>query len=289
MRIRVDKNANYKAVFFNGKTIRQRLNSSLPITAPKFAEIEDVAINDKCFANCSYCYTSATNKGSNFDNIVEKAKNIWGSVDENSRPFQIAIGGAGESTIHPDWIEFVKAVNELGITPNYTTNGMHLSEDIINATEKYCGGVAVSYHPHIKKYFHEAIYKLSDRTRLNVHLIIGSPDSLFDAQAIYENYKDRLEYFVMLPYQAAGRGKQIETEETWTKMFTWINSLPEERQKQFAFGALFYEWMLKNELPLKVDIYEPEIYSGYRMFDESYKTLRKSSYNLEPKFKTIEE
>ena len=285
MKVRTDKKANYKAVFFNGKTIRQRLNHSMPITAPAFAEIEDVAINDKCFANCSYCYTSATNKGTNFDNVVEKAKNIWGSVPENDRPFQIAIGGAGESTIHPDWVEFVKTVNELGITPNYTTNGMHLSKEILDATEKYCGGVAVSYHPHIKKYFDEAIYKLSDRTRLNVHLIIGSQQSLIDTQSIYETYKDRLEYFVMLPYQAAGRGKTIETEETWKQMFVWIDSLPEARQKQFAFGALFYEWILKNELPLKLDIYEPEIYSGYRIFDDTYKTLRKSSYNLEPKFK----
>ena len=288
MRIRTDKEANYKAVFFNGKTIRQRLNSALPITAPRFAEIEDVAINDKCFANCSYCYTSATKNGKNFDDIVQKAKDIWGSVPENSRPFQIAIGGAGESTIHPDWVEFVKTVNELGITPNYTTNGMHLSDEILNATEKYCGGVAVSYHPHIKNVFNEAIYKLANRTRLNVHLIIGSSESLMDAQAIYETYKDKLEYFVMLPYQAAGRGKQVETNETWKNMFIWIDGLSEERQKQFAFGALFYEWILKNELPLKLDIYEPEIYSGYRMFDDSYKVLRKSSYNLEPKFKEDE-
>ena len=289
MRIRTDKSANYRAVFFNGKTIRQRINPSLSITVPQYAEIEDVAINDKCFANCSYCYTSATKNGKNFDNIIEKAKDIWGSVQENSRPFQIAIGGAGESTIHPNWVGFVKTVNELGITPNYTTNGMHLSDAILDATEKYCGGVAVSYHPHIKNVFNEAIYKLWDRTRLNVHLIIGTPESLMDAKAIYETYKDRLEYFVMLPYQAAGRGKQVETNETWRQMFVWIDSLPEARQKQFAFGALFYEWILKNELPLKLDIYEPEIYSGYRMFDDSYKILRKSSYNLEPKFKINEE
>lgn len=285
MRIRIDKDANYKAIFSKGKTIRQRIDSKLPITIPKFAEIEDVAINNKCFANCSYCYTSATKKGINFENIVEKAKNVWGSLDINNRPFQIAIGGAGESTIHPDWIEFVRTVKDLGIVPNYTTNGMHLSEDILNATERYCGGVAISYHPHIKNVFHQAIKKFSSiKTRLNIHLIIGSKESLIDAQTIYETYKDNIEYFVMLPYQAQGRGKQIEVDENWKQMFNWIDSLSSDRHKQFAFGALFYEWMLNNGVPLNIDIYEPEIYSGYRIFNESYKLLRKSSYNLEPKF-----
>jgi len=52
VKIRQDKPANYKAVFFNGKTIRMRLDIAKPILAPKYAEIEDVAINTKCLANC---------------------------------------------------------------------------------------------------------------------------------------------------------------------------------------------------------------------------------------------
>jgi hypothetical protein len=283
--IRIDKEANYKAVFFNGKTIRSRIDETKPILAPKYAEIEDVAINSKCFANCSYCYTSATKEGVNFDNIIEKALDTWGSVGQNERPFQIAIGGAGESTIHPQWIEFVKAVNELNIVPNYTTNGMHITDKLLEATERYCGGVAVSYHPHIKNVFNKAIKEYSKiKTKLNTHIIIGTKESLIDAQSIYETYKDDVEYFVMLPYQAVGRAKEIDVEQVWKSMFEWIDTLPNQRQEQFAFGALFYLFLLKNKLSLNIDIYEPEIYSGYRIFDDSYKTLRKSSYNLEPKF-----
>lgn len=284
MRVRTDNNANYKSVFFNGKTVRQRINPLLPITAPKYAEIEDVAINSKCFANCSYCYTSATKNGTNFDNIVDKAIDIWGSVEMNGRPFQIAIGGAGESTIHPHWVDFVKTVNELGITPNYTTNGMHLSDAILDATEKYCGGVAVSYHPHISSVFNRAIMDLSKiNTMLNAHIIIGDEHSIIDLQSIYEQYKNVIKYFVILPYQSKGRAKQIDTSGVWKQTFLWISNLPEHRRKQFAFGALFYEWMLTNNIPLDLNIYEPEIYSGYRIFDDTYKQLRKSSYNLEVK------
>ena len=63
IQIRIDNDANYKSIFFNGKTIRQKINGNIPITSPKFAEIDDVAINSKCFANCNYCYVSALSSG----------------------------------------------------------------------------------------------------------------------------------------------------------------------------------------------------------------------------------
>lgn len=281
--IRIDEAANYKAKFFNGKTIRFKIDPLKPITTPKYAEIEDVAINNKCFANCPYCYTSATKEGSNFKNILVKALDVWGAKKQNDRPFQIAIGGAGEATIHPDFSKFVRLVKSFGITPNYTTNGMHLSEEILKATEDFCGGVAVSWHPHIEPTFHKAIEKLSSiDTVLNTHVIIGSEQSLEHLKLLYDTYQDVIDYFVILPYQAVGRGVPIEVNKVWKKTFEWIS---QENSKKFAFGALFYGWFLKNNIPLNIDIYEPEIYSGYRMFDDSYNTLRKSSYDLSPKLK----
>lgn len=257
------------------------MDNSKPITAPKHPEIEDVAINSKCFAACSYCYTSALKTGSNFENIVEKADVVWGSLKPEDRPFQIAIGGAGESTIHPDWVPFVKRVSELGIVPNYTTNGMHLSDEILDATEKYCGGVAVSYHPHIRQSFDKALQKLSKiDTKLNIHVIIGDEQSLIDLKEIYEKYVDILDYIVILPYQAAGRAKKIDTEKTWIEMFDWVNSV---ESNKFAFGALFYDWLKNHNIALDMAIYEPEIYSGYRLMDNSHMKLRKSSYDLTEK------
>ena len=281
IKIRQDKSANYKAVFFNGKTIRMRLDNSKPILTPTNPEIEDVAINSKCFANCNYCYTSATKFGYNFDNVVEKAQKVWGALPETERPFQIAIGGAGESTLHPDWAEFIKTTHSLGIMPNYTTNGMHTDSTILQTTETYCGGVAISYHPHIEKVFHKAIADYSQiKTRLNVHVILGDDQSLKALQDIYDKYSNVLDYLVVLPYQAVGRGKPIDTKSVWLKAFDWINSVQSEK---FAFGALFYNFLLENKVPLEMSIYEPEIYSGYRMMDDSYMTLRKSSYDLTPK------
>lgn len=278
MKIRKDISANYRAVFFNGKTIRQRIDNSKPITTPKFAEIEDVAINAKCLAACPYCYTNALKTGSNFDDIIEKVYKVWGIRDDNDKPFQIAIGGAGEPTLHPQFSEFVKTVKEIGIMPNYTTNGMHLSNEVLQATEDYCGGVAVSFHPHIEKVFHKAIETLSTiNTKLNCHVIVGDEKSFVDLQNIYDKYSEILDYIVVLPYQAVGRGKQIETEDVWRRTFEWINGV---NSQQFAFGALFYPYLLNNEVELDIDVYEPEVYSGYRIFDDSFMNLRHSSYDL---------
>jgi len=278
MRIRSYKDSNYKSVFFNGKTVRMKYDKNMPMLAIPTPELEDVAINSKCFAACSYCYTSAMKSGNNFKDIIDKANNVWGSLDLTDRPFQIAIGGAGESTIHPDWVEFVTTVNNLGIMPNYTTNGMHLSENILRATEDICGGVAVSWHPHIHKTFHSAMDKLSELdTKLNTHVIIGDENSLEDLKKIYYKYNDVIDYFVVLPYMAEGRAKKLNTHQVWKDTFDWIKTVDQEK---FAFGALFYDWFLNNDVELDMSIYEPEVFSGYRMLDDNFKKLYKSSYDL---------
>lgn len=281
MRVRIDTGANYRAAFFGGKTVRQRLDPSKAIKVPRTAEIEDIAINTRCYADCKYCYVSAMKSGTDFTSIVEKAQAVWGSVSENDRPFQVAIGGAGEPTLHKDWEPFLGAVKGLGIVPNYTTNGMHLSDGVLQATADHCGGVAVSYHPHLGKVFGKAVVKLKPTgVKLNAHVILGSPESFDQLKQVYDAYADVLDYIVVLPYQVAGRAAPVETGPTWEEAFNWMASVGPEK---FAFGALFYEWLRDRDVPFKIDVYQPEIYSGYRIMDDSYKMLRRSSYDLREK------
>lgn len=281
--MRIRKQGEYKSFFTNSfKTIR------LSNTIPKTPELLDVAINSQCKAACSYCYTSALKTGSNFDNIVDMANDIWGGMELNDRPFQIAIGGAGEPTLHPDFIPFIKSVRELEIIPNYTTNGMHLTKEVLEATEKYCGGVALSWHPHISKVFHKAIDMLSGiKTKLNVHIIVGYDENSFnDLVDIYNMYSDVVEYFVILPYQSVGRGESVDLdkkEDIWLRVFKWISNLPDDKKRKFAFGALFYGFLIRNDIPLQMSIYNPDVYSGYVLLDNNYKKIYKSSYELTEK------
>lgn len=274
--MRIRNQGKYKAFFTNSfKTIR------LTDASPDTPELLDVAINNKCLANCPYCYTKAMVCGENFNNIVEKAQTIWGSMELNDRPFQIAIGGAGEPTLHPQFSEFVKCIRELDIIPNYTTNGMHLTPEVLDATSKYVGGVALSWHPHIKKVFHEAVKKLHKlNVKLNVHVIVGTKNSLIDLKELYYTYEDVFDYFVILPYQAAGRAIKIKTEPVWHQTFNWIDTV---NSKKFAFGALFYDFLQQNKIPLEMSIYNPDVYSGYILLNNNFKTIYRSSYDLAEK------
>lgn len=274
--MRIRKQGDYKAFFTNsGKTIR--FTNAAPLTT----ELEDVAINNKCLANCSYCYTDAKKSGNNFTNIISKALDVYGNIPLNDRPFQIAIGGAGEPTMHPDFAEFVSCIKDLGIMPNYTTNGMHLSNTVLKATNDYCGGVALSWHPHISKVFHKAVAPLKEvSNKLNVHIIVGTEKSFEDLKYLYERYENVFDYFVLLPYQAVGRGKEIKVEHIWNKTFDWIKTV---NTTKFAFGALFWNYLQNNETGLEMSIYNPDVYSGYRLLNDNYKTLYKSSYELTEK------
>jgi len=275
---------NYQAIFNDGITLRFAIDPSKPILPLRYPEIEDVAINSKCFANCNYCYVSALKSGINFDNIVEKIQDHYGNLILNERPFQIALGGAGEPTLHPDFPEVLKTMHELQIMPNYTTNAMHLSKKVVDATKLYSGGVAISCHPHLEKIWRKGIDTLTNAgIKTCLHIILGEPGSNDNFWKIYSTTKN-IHYYVVLPYMAVGRAKQIDVEKEWDLFF---EEALIRKPNDISFGALFYDYFLKNrEIMNKINlsIYEPEVLSGYRIMDNSYKLLRKSSYDLSPKF-----
>lgn len=235
--------------------------------------------------NCNFCYTSAIKNGINYPNIVEKIHNWWGPLSQNQRPFQVAIGGGGEPTLHPEFCEAVKAFKELGIMPNYTTNAMHLTPEVIQATIDYCGGVAISCHPHLDKVWKKGIKTLTDAgIRTNLHIIVGELGSTERFWDIVNEFEGLIDYFVLLPYQAAGRAKEVDTEEEWVKLF---DSLIEKDLKNIAFGALFYPFICKNINKYKtfeISLYEPEVMGGYVMMGDDNMSIKKSSYDSTDKF-----
>lgn len=283
-KIRIDEPANYVSLFTPDlKTIRCRIRENESFSTPSTPEISDIAINSKCMAGCPYCYISSKKTGDNFENIVEKARDLWGNLTENERPFQIAIGGAGEPTLHPDFPQFCEEVRKMGIIPNYTTNGMHLTESVLAATRNHCGGVALSWHPHLGyDHFSSAINTLKDHTNnLNVHIVVGLKDSVSDLKRIYDDFKNVIKYFVLLPYQKVGRAKDDVLISEFEDAFKFMEDSKEPHR--FALGALFYDYIKDRKFNFDIEIYDPEIFSGYRTMDDEYMILKHSSYDRRPK------
>jgi pyruvate-formate lyase-activating enzyme len=278
IKVREFQDCNYKAIFHNHKTLRMALDPTKPITELDYPEFYDVAINDKCNAMCSWCYVSALKSGTNFNGVHEKIEEFFGSMSENEKPFQVAIGGAGEPTMHPEFTSILKKFYDTGIVPNYTTNGMHLTDEIIEATKQYSGGVALSCHPHLDKYWESAANRyIEEGIRTNMHVIISDEASIERFFEIYEKYSGKVEYFVLLPYTVQGRAK--ETELHFDELFRKLKEMSDV--KDIAFGANFYPYLISHDISwLDISLYEPEIMSKYLVMNDDM-AMYNSSFSEE--------
>jgi hypothetical protein len=236
------------------------------------------------------CYLNGNNDGKCVEDAAEKIKNYFGQMTPKQRPFQVAIPGSGELFEHPDWENILRAFKELDIEPNYTTNGMwvDLEEDgetekerhILNVTKELCGGVAVSCHPHIKEYWEVAANYYADKNiKLNFHIIISDRKSIDEFIKIYLQWKEKVDYFVLLPYGNQGRAPKKEIE--WEYL---VENMPEDHS-QIAFGANFYPYLKEGGHNIKVSLYEPEIMSSFiSLYGKG--TLYSSSFNTDKPIKT---
>lgn len=269
---RILPECNYKSYYFNGKTIRVAIDPTKDITELTYPEFYDVKITDHCEGNCPYCYMDSTHEGKHVLDAVDKVKDYFGSMSENNKPFQVALGG-GEPTKHPQFIEILKTFYDLGITPNYTTNGMNVNYDIVRAARTYCNGVAISCHEHLDLHWqHAATLYRWDNIKLNFHIIISDKYSIDRFVEIYNEWRDDVDYFVLLPYGDQGRAKSKHID--WEYL---VSRLPEE-MNQIAFGANFYGYLQATPSIKGVSLYEPESMSKF--LDLSDMKLYPSSFNL---------
>jgi hypothetical protein len=155
-------------------------------------------------------------------------------------------------------------------------------KELLEATKEYCGGVAVSAHEHLDRYWTKAswVYVRQD-IRTNLHIVISDKVSIDRAIKIIKHYsglKERhgkgIDYYVLLPYEAMGRAEERKIE--YDYLFNQLRTL--EDVSKISYGANFYE-VLKGQKWLDVSLYEPEMFSKY--LDMSNMKLYKSSFNLE--------
>lgn len=287
MRKRQFPERNYKAVFdpVSGETLRLRFDNNKPISRLEFPELLDISLGTKCLGHCSYCYANSKSEGTLYEDCVYKINGWFGKMSENERPFQVAIGGGGEPTLHPEFIPILLTFKGLGIVPNYTTNGMHLTPRIVEATRKYCGGVAVSCHEHLLPHWLKAVEMFCELgVKVSLHVMIGHRrGSVEQFWAIYDRYVNMVSNFVLLPYQAIGRGEPTCFTDLECNLL--FDTLLIKKPTKVSFGALFYNLLqARPDLckSLDIAIYEPEVMSGYVKLDTVDLIIRKSSFDPTP-------
>lgn len=215
VRTRTFPESNYHAVFHNGKTLRFAIRDDEPIQELRFPEFLDIKITNTCPGGCAWCYQSSIRDDGHYAGIVAKAEDYFGRLSFNERPFQLAIGG-GEPTLHPEFCDLLAWASSRGIMPNYTTNGMALTPAVLEATGRYCGGVALSCHPHLQEHWRAGVGKLlplkemNPHFKVNFHVIISDAESIDYFRSIYEEYHGTVDYFVLLPLIHQGRAQDSD-------------------------------------------------------------------------------
>ena len=280
---RILPESNYSAIYVDGATVRIPIDWREEITELAWPEFYDVSFGTRCnsCACSAFCYTSATHKGGNYKNLVERIHSFFGPMTENQRPFQIAAGGGGEPTIHPEFIQAIKAFADLGIIPNYTTNGIHLSEEVLDATVEYCGGIAISLHEGNERFWRKSIDLVIKRgIKTNLHFIVSDEASVFRLHHLYHEFRDAVDYFVLLPQVPVGFASgENRVEVRYDLLAMWLENT--YQNSDIAFGSQAYRFLLEHP-EYQVSIYPPEIMSKYILLDGDVPSMYNNSFDMIP-------
>lgn len=162
---------HYKTVFNQKTGFFVRLEEDgqeEPFWSEDGPELLDISITNYCERCCDFCYRQANPSGTHIslndvESIVKQAKEIG--------VLQIALGG-GNPNQHPDFIKILRIIRENGIVPSYTSNGEGLTDEILEATQKYCGAMALSLYTPYDRY-DEIVKRISGfGIKLNLHVIL---------------------------------------------------------------------------------------------------------------------
>lgn len=167
-------------------------------------ELMDISITNWCDRGCPHCYKASNKSGKHLS--IDEYRTIMQQASQ-MKVFQVALGG-GNPNQHPNFCEVIRITREeYNIVPSYTTNGKGLSDDVLDATKKYCGAVAVSaYDPYVDSF--SAIQKLmGNGIRTNVHFLLTS-ESVDTAIKWLEEPPQiltRINAIIFLNYKPVGR------------------------------------------------------------------------------------
>jgi sulfatase maturation enzyme AslB (radical SAM superfamily) len=291
IRKRVEESANYSSVFINGKTLRIPLDSKKPITELRFPEFYDISFGTKCKSgqtlikqpdgskkNCYYCYASASLSGEYYTNVVDKVKWFFGNMNENQRPWQWAAGGSSEPIEHPDFWKASLAAKELGIVPNYTTNGMLVTDEVAEKTNELEALVAITFHPHMEQFYRKAVKIYNKHNiKINAHVILSDEESILKFESQYQEFKDNIDYFVILPYMNVGHAAKYPKKINYEALENAVDKIYADGK--LAFGANLYNWLKKKHIKDKyeISIYPPELLSKYISLGTGDKTIVSSN------------
>lgn len=163
---------HYSVIFDTGSGVFARVEDAgwpEPSWGEHGPELIDLGITKWCDRGCTSCYRRSSERGAHmtmadYRTVIRQASRLG--------VFQVALGG-GNPNQHPRFAEMIACARaEYGIVPSYTTNGRGLTPEIISATRRYCGAVAVSAHPPFAEAAEAVRTFVAHGVKTNIHCIL---------------------------------------------------------------------------------------------------------------------
>lgn len=236
-------NADYEPTDF------ESYNRSMP-------QLMDIGImgHCSCAAVCKTgCYQKASCYGQNMS--LETYKSIIDQIKDHA--FEVALGGKGNCEDHEDFEEILKYTVDNKLVPNFTTSGITLNQEKVDIIKKYCGAVAVSYHPESDWNGKPADYTmkaisllLANKVKTNIHFVL-SKESIDLALEIISGKKplpQGINAVIFLRYKPVGYGvkeKCLDADDPRLKEFFKYVDSPVVNWK-IGFDSCTAPWIYKH-------------------------------------------
>jgi len=182
-----------------------------PLFCPYGPEILDIEITKNgCPDNCPYCYKANSNDAPT-NMSFEQFKHI---IDLMPPPLtQVALGITGLQS-NPDMFKMMEYCKSKNVTPNLTTTGYDMTDEIAKKLSELCGAVAVSIKEHDPELGYSTVKRLTDlgMKQINIHLVLYKESLphirrvLFDIKA--DERLAKLNAVVFLSLKKKGRAMQ---------------------------------------------------------------------------------
>jgi MoaA/NifB/PqqE/SkfB family radical SAM enzyme len=262
--IRTNVAPGYKS-FFNTETGLYARDTD-PFLCPK-PELLDISITNKCTRACSFCYMNSSPTGDSFMSI----ENLNKILDQSDWVYQIALGG-GEPTVHPQFVEILQTIKRRNICPNYTSNGDNLTENVIEATARYCGAMALSVYD-LNRTIENSKHLIGRGIKVNWHWVV-SRQTLPIIMNFLKNKKVPvgLNAIIFLLHKPIGRADPTDnlTIEDHPKILELYETLEKSGIKG-GFDACFLSWVTRYKMTEKneplLDHCDSARYSAYLDWD----------------------
>jgi hypothetical protein len=172
-------------------------------------EILDVSITNYCNRECSFCYRDSSITGTSmslaaYEYVLDQAKKCG--------VIQIALGG-GNPNEHINFCDILRMTRvNYDIVPSYTTNGDGLTDNVIIASRKYCGAVAISYYEPLSLFYSNLMKLIRNKIKTNIHFLLSASSikSAIDLLSIECNDLKNVNAIIFLLFKPVGRANNKE-------------------------------------------------------------------------------